>query len=141
MKKLINIILVVFVATAIFSGCNEPSDPDMNVMATGSWELVDLMIDDQVIANFSSEFTLNLHDDESCVFIDHDGIGFAGTWSMDAEGTSLQLTPSGEQGTAVNFTVVYLKPDKMGLKKTVDSPTIGNQTFTYILEKGSFGGS
>ena len=133
MKKLINIILVVFVATAIFSGCNEPTDPDMNVMASGSWELVDLMIDDQVIANYSEEFTLSLHDDQSCVFIDHDGIGFAGTWSMDAEGTSLQLTPSGEEAEPVSFNVVYLQPRKMSLKKTITNQNDETFTVTYVL--------
>ena len=135
MKKLRNIIIVSFIAVAFLSGCNEPSDPNMEVMATGSWQLVDLMVNNQVTDEYSNEFTLNLHEDETCVFIDQDNRGFTGTWTIDEEGTTLQLTPQGEEGEAVTFDVLYLRSDRMGLERTSEGGDIGTTTFTYLLER------
>lgn len=135
MKNINKIIIVVFIAVAFLSGCNEPSDPELQVMAVGEWYLSDLLVGDQEIYDYSTEFELTLNDDETCVFINHDGIGFAGTWSIDEQNTTLQLTPFNEEVAAVDFAILYLRPDKMSIQRTVTSGLVGTLTYTYILEK------
>jgi hypothetical protein len=133
MKNINKIIIVVFIAVVFFIGCNKPSDPDLQVMAVGSWDLVDLLMDDQKVSGYSNEFVLNLFDDETCVFINHDGIGFTGTWSVDEKSSILLLTPNNENYTAINFDIMYLRPGEMGLQRTITSTLIGTRIYTYIL--------
>jgi len=137
MKNLNKIILVVFMAVTFFSGCNKPSDPDLQVMAVGEWTLIDLLMDDQSIYDgyyySDAEFTLNLNNDKSCVFINYDGIGFIGTWSITGE--ALVLTPSNQELQPVNFDIMYTRPDRMGIQRTITSNLIGTVVYTYILEK------
>lgn len=135
MKNINKIIIVVFMAVAFLSGCNEPSDPDLQVMAVGNWSLAELLMDDQQISDYSSDFKLDLHDDETCVFINHDGIGFTGSWSVDELNTTLVLSPFNEVYDAITFDIMYIRPGKMGVQRTVTSDLIGTLTYTYILEK------
>ena len=138
MKKINKIIIVVFIAVAFLSGCNEPSDPDLQVMAVGSWDLVDLLMDDQEIelpAYYPyDDFVLELNDDETCVFINYDRIGFTGSWSVDEGNTTLVLTPFNTEYSAITFDIMYLRPGKMGIQRTITSSLIGTVIYTYILE-------
>jgi hypothetical protein len=129
-------IVLMFIAVTLLSACNKPTDPQMDVMALGSWYLSDLFVDEQVVVTFSNEFTLDLEFNNTVIFINHDGIGLTGTWEMDEAGTALTLTPDlGETPEPVVFEVLYLMKDKMGLRQTITSTQLGTTTFTYILEK------
>ncbi len=130
------IIFCFFITVAFLSGCNEPSDPDVNAMAVGSWRLMDLLVDNQVVANSSSYFTLNLQfKDNKCVFINHDGVGMTGTWSIESNGSSLQILPDSEGEEAITFNILYLVKDEMGLQQTVTSTLLGDMEYTYFLYK------
>ena len=137
MKNFNKIIIVVLIAVAFISGCNEPSDPDMQVMAVGSWNLVDLLMDDQDmdVDYYNTDFRLDLNDDGTCAFINYDGIGFSGTWDMDKEGTTLTLTPTSTDYSEITFDVVYLRTSQMGIERTITSSLIGTRVYTYFLEK------
>ncbi|MCF8226387.1 MAG: hypothetical protein K9J30_10975 [Bacteroidales bacterium] len=127
---------MMFVAVTLVSGCNEPSDPTMNVMAMGEWYLSDLFVNNQVVNTFSSDFVLDLEQNQTVIFVNHDGIGLTGTWDIDDAGTTLTLTPDlGEGAEPVVFEVLYLLIDKMGIRRTVTSDLLGTTAFTYILEK------
>lgn len=129
--------MIMFIAVAFLSACNKPTDPDMDVMAMGSWYLSDLFVNDQVVATYSSDFILDLELDQVVIFVNHDGIGLTGTWALNEAGTELTLTPNmgGEESTPVVFEVLYLLKEKMGLRQTVTSTQLGTTVFTYILEK------
>lgn len=130
--------LITFIAAALLGSCNEPGDPEMNVMVMGSWQLSDLFVDEQVVTNtsFSSTFALDIEYDQTVIFINQDGIGMTGTWEIDAAGTTLTLTPDmGESPEPMVFEVLFLLTDKMGLRRTVTSDLLGETVFTYILVK------
>ena len=125
--------MLMFVAVAFSSACNKPTDPTMDVMMMGSWYLSELMVNEQVVADYSSEFVLELESESVCIFVNHDGIGMTGTWAVSD--TALTLNSDLPDAEALNFTVLYLLRDKMGLRRTVSSAVLGDQTFTYVLEK------
>ena len=137
MKKIVKkSFLLVFVAVAILSACNKPSDPQMDVMAMGSWYLSDLFVDEQVVVSYSSEFILDLELDSTVIFVNHDGIGLTGTWQIDETTSTLTLNSDlGEAPDPLEFEILYLLKDKMGLRRTVTSNQLGTTVFTYILEK------
>ena len=128
--------VIMVIAVAFLSACNKPTDPQMDVMAMGSWYLSDLFVNDQVVATYSSNFILDLELDQVAVFVNHDGIGLTGNWEINEAGTELTLTPNlSEESTPVVFEVLYLLKDKMGLRQTITSTQLGTTVFTYILEK------
>lgn len=133
----IKFFVMAIIAGAFLSACNEPEDPQMDVMAMGEWYLANLFMGEQVIVDYSSSFILDLETDATAIFVNHDGIGMTGSWEIDAAGTTLTITPNmGEEvADPLMFDVLYLIGDKMGLRQTVTSGQVGTNIFTYILEK------
>lgn len=128
--------VITFIAVALLSACNKPSDPQADVMAMGSWNLSDLFVNEQVVATYSSDFVLDLEYDQTVIFINHDGIGLTGAWAMSEDGSTLTLTSDmGDAPTPLVFEVLYLLKDKMGLRQTITSTQLGTTVFTYVLEK------
>lgn len=128
--------VIMFIAVALLSACNKPSDPQADVMAMGSWYLTDLFVNEQVVANYSADFVLDLEFNQIVIFVNHDGIGLTGEWSLAEDGSTLTLTSDlGDAPTPLVFEVLYLLKDKMGLRQTVESAQLGTTVFTYILEK------
>ncbi|MFP4059968.1 MAG: hypothetical protein ACOCW8_01710 [bacterium] len=126
---------VVFFAIALFSSCNKPSDPNMEVMILGSWELIDLMVDNQVVENYSNEFTLDIEHSKRVVFINHDGRGLTGTWSVESDSILTLTSDAVTSFDTLQFDIIYLIKDKMGLRQVINSDLLGTSEFTYFLEK------
>lgn len=129
------LLLFTLVAVAFLSACNKPTDPTMDVKVMGSWYLTDLLVNEQVVADYSNEFVLDLEVNSTVIFVNHDGIGLTGSWTIDAAGTSLTLTSDLPDAEPITFEVLYMLTDKLGLRRTVSSALLGDQTFTYILER------
>jgi hypothetical protein len=128
--------LITFIAAVLLGSCNEPGDPEMNVMVMGSWQLSDLFVNEQVVTSYSNSFTLDIEYDQTVIFVNQDGIGMTGSWEIDDAGTTLTLTPDlGESPEPLVFDVLFLLKEKMGLRRTVTSNLMGETVFTYVLVK------
>ena len=116
MNKFKNL-LIVIAMTMFLVNCQEPDDPTFFQIATGEWEV------ENVIANgelnlpeiFQVNSVLHLDRNETFLFINIDGRATAGTWQ--ATESSLQL--NGSDGLMQNYTIVYLSWEKMHVFRTL----------------------
>jgi hypothetical protein len=129
MKRIINNIFLAGVLLIAYS-CAEPTNPTPTEMVPGNWEVVEFYVNGQTNgSNIFRRFILER--DNSFVLEDTNGILFAGDWNATADALTLNAT----DGTAFNFSIIFISYDKMQLVQTISSPTAGELEIRYLLDR------
>lgn len=117
MKKVLNYIIVLGLATLAFS-CTDPEEfTAAQNKPYGDWYVQDYYVNGQTQGSYVfARFTLER--DGSFLLEDQNGILFYGMWTSTE--TSLTLTESGDTGEVFEFEIVFLGPEKMQLLQTID---------------------
>ena len=109
--------MIVLVVTLAMTNCQEPDEPTQVQIATGEWEVVNVIANGELNLPeiFQVNSVLHLDRNQTFLFINIDGRASAGTW--EASSASLRLT--GSDGGVQDYSIVYLNWEKMHVYRTL----------------------
>ncbi|WP_258101442.1 hypothetical protein [Marinoscillum pacificum] len=131
MNKVLSYIFLAGMALFAIS-CAEPVAPNAGGVRAGDWIVQEYYVDGQLAAGGGNDiiYRLTLELDDSFLLTDQNGVLTIGTW--DATETTLTLT--GEDGTVLDFAIVYNGYSKMHLLQTISGSTTGTIEIRYLMD-------
>jgi len=120
--------ILLFVTIAILSGvsisCSEdiPDCPSRMCIVAGGWQLVEVLVDNEVYTGNLSQYrlTLNMPDPTTAATSDFSRISVSGvpddgTWSLENDESVLRLIPAGNTDLTEDWVIESMTPRQMTL--------------------------
>ncbi|REE01214.1 hypothetical protein [Marinoscillum furvescens] len=133
MKSILNYLIIAGMAVFAIS-CAEVADPSPTNMSYGDWEVEEVYVNGQADPNGYSGSTferLTLERDGSFILVDNNELIFVGNWVA----TETSLTLTSDDGSVFDYQIVYQTYEKLHLLQTISSPTAGEITIRYLMNK------